>query len=55
MGIREKEVEVDWDVCAQIFQKRFLLTEIKQKMFAKLIIMNISCSLYLHLWLLEVV
>lgn len=31
VGIREKEVEVDWDVRAQILKKCFLLTEIKQK------------------------
>lgn len=30
MGIREEEVEVDWDVCSQILKKSFLLTEIKQ-------------------------
>lgn len=30
MGIWEKEVEVDWNVCTQIFQKCFLLTEIRQ-------------------------
>lgn len=30
VGIREEEVEVDWDICAQILQKCFLLTEIKQ-------------------------
>lgn len=30
MGIWEEEVEVHWDICAQILKKRFLLAEIKQ-------------------------
>lgn len=30
MGVREEEVEVDWDVCSQILKKCFLLTEIQQ-------------------------
>ena len=30
MGVGEEEVEVDWDVSAQILQKSFLLTEVKQ-------------------------
>lgn len=30
MGIREEEVEMDWDICAKILKKCFLLTENKQ-------------------------
>lgn len=33
MGIREEEVEVDWDVRSKIFQDCFLLTEIMQTYF----------------------
>lgn len=33
MGIREEEVEVDWDVRSKIFQDCFLLTEIMQTFF----------------------
>lgn len=28
MGVREEEVEVDWDVCSQILKECFLLAEI---------------------------
>lgn len=33
MGIREKEVEVDWDVRSKIFQDCFLLAKIMQTYF----------------------
>lgn len=45
MGIREEEVEVDWDIRSQILKKCFLLTEIKQtkKLYQKLYgILNIN-------------
>lgn len=49
MGIREKEVEVYWDVCTQIFQKCFLLTEIRQTQSISVFFSVVSRSLHLML------
>lgn len=52
MGIGEKEIEVDWDVCAKIFQNSFLLAEIRQTVNPSML--GLVSYLHSHRWSLHV-